>query len=110
VVSSSINNLVKFAKAQGINYKTLKVYNPWLRGTRLENPTRKKVYRNSVKWALSLIHAAELIFKNTTLLKEKKGQMIFGPFKLYFSSFDLSSFLSGRSAYSVSNFLASLKD
>lgn len=40
-VSSSINNLVTFAKRQGTNYKILKVYNPWLRGTKLENPSRK---------------------------------------------------------------------
>ena len=41
-VSRSIPNLVLFAKAQGINYKTLKIYNPWLRSIRLENPNQKK--------------------------------------------------------------------
>jgi membrane-bound lytic murein transglycosylase D len=34
--------LVAFAKAQGINYKTLKIYNPWLRSVRLLNPTHKR--------------------------------------------------------------------
>ena len=42
VVNRSIANLVTFAKAQGINYKTLKIYNPWLRSIRLENDSRKK--------------------------------------------------------------------
>ena len=41
-ISNSIGNLVKFAKAQGINYKTLKIYNPWLRSIRLENTNQKK--------------------------------------------------------------------
>lgn len=41
-VNRSIDNLVTFAKAQGVNYKTLKVYNPWLRSIRLENASRKK--------------------------------------------------------------------
>jgi membrane-bound lytic murein transglycosylase D len=42
VVTNSIDNLVAFAKAQGINYKTLKIYNPWLRSVRLLNPTHKR--------------------------------------------------------------------
>jgi hypothetical protein len=41
-VRRSIDNLVTFAKAQEVNYKILKIYNPWLRSIRLENPTRKK--------------------------------------------------------------------
>jgi hypothetical protein len=27
---------------QGINYKILKIHNPWLRATKLVNPTNKK--------------------------------------------------------------------
>lgn len=42
VVTNSIDNLVVFAKAQGVNYKTLKIYNPWLRSVRLLNPTQKR--------------------------------------------------------------------
>ena len=43
VVDSTINNLANFAIKQGVNYKTLKIFNPWLRDTKLENKT-KKVY------------------------------------------------------------------
>ena len=43
VVDSSITDLADFAKAQGINYKILKIHNPWLRDKKLLNPT-KKVY------------------------------------------------------------------
>lgn len=41
-IDSSITNLTKFAKSQGINYKELKIYNPWLRDQKLDNPTKKK--------------------------------------------------------------------
>ena len=43
VVDSTITDLADFAKAQGINYKILKIHNPWLRDKKLLNPT-KKVY------------------------------------------------------------------
>ncbi|NGY38462.1 lytic transglycosylase domain-containing protein [Flavobacterium sp. XN-5] len=42
VVDSTILDLADFAKAQGINYKILKIHNPWLRDRKLENPTYKK--------------------------------------------------------------------
>ena len=41
-VDSSINNLTGFAQSQGINYKILKIHNPWLRDKKLLNPTKKK--------------------------------------------------------------------
>jgi hypothetical protein len=41
-IDSSITNLVAFAKGQGINYKILKIHNPWLRSTKLMNPRNKK--------------------------------------------------------------------
>jgi hypothetical protein len=41
-VDSTINDLTNFAKSQGINYKILKIHNPWLRDKRLPNPTKKK--------------------------------------------------------------------
>jgi membrane-bound lytic murein transglycosylase D len=41
-VDSSVLDLADFAKAQGINYKILKIHNPWLRDKKLENPTNKK--------------------------------------------------------------------
>jgi membrane-bound lytic murein transglycosylase D len=43
LIDSSINNLANFALAQGINYKILKLLNPWLRSSSLNN-RGKKVY------------------------------------------------------------------
>ncbi len=41
-VDSSITDLATFAKSQGINYKILKIHNPWLRDKKLTNLNRKK--------------------------------------------------------------------
>lgn len=41
-VDSSITDLAVFAKKQGINYKILKIHNPWLRDKKLSNPAKKK--------------------------------------------------------------------
>lgn len=41
-VDSSITDLAGFAKSQGINYKILKIHNPWLRDKKLLNPNRKR--------------------------------------------------------------------
>ena len=41
-VDSSITDLAVFAKKQGINYKILKIHNPWLRDKKLSNATKKK--------------------------------------------------------------------
>lgn len=41
-VDSSISDLADFAKAQGINYKILKIHNPWLRDKMLDNSSGKK--------------------------------------------------------------------
>ncbi|RTY89210.1 lytic transglycosylase domain-containing protein [Flavobacterium sp. GSN2] len=41
-IDSSIADLADFAKGQGINYKILKIHNPWLRETKLINDTGKK--------------------------------------------------------------------
>jgi hypothetical protein len=38
---TTINDLVAFAKNHGITYKTLKLYNPWLRDIKLTNKDRK---------------------------------------------------------------------
>ncbi|MCL9807797.1 lytic transglycosylase domain-containing protein [Flavobacterium luminosum] len=40
-VDSTVTDLAKFSKIQGINYKTLKYHNPWLRDKKLDNPTKK---------------------------------------------------------------------
>ncbi len=40
-VKSSIADLAAFAIDKGINYKILKMFNPWLRDTFLKNPTKK---------------------------------------------------------------------
>lgn len=42
-IDSTINNLASFAIKQGINYKILKLHNPWLRDKKLPNPN-KKIY------------------------------------------------------------------
>ena len=41
-VDSTINDLASFAIAQGINYKILKIHNPWLRDKTLPNKAKKK--------------------------------------------------------------------
>lgn len=41
-VDSSIEDLAAFAKDQGINYKILKIHNPWLRDRKLTNTAGKK--------------------------------------------------------------------
>ncbi len=41
-VDSTIHNLTNFALAQGINYKMLKIFNPWLRANALTNVDKKK--------------------------------------------------------------------
>ncbi|MFV8327165.1 lytic transglycosylase domain-containing protein [Flavobacterium sp. ZS1P14] len=41
-IDSSITDLADFAKSQGINYKILKIHNPWLRETKLLNDAGKK--------------------------------------------------------------------
>ena len=42
IIDSSITDLAKFAKTQGVNYKILKIHNPWLRDKKLTNTSRKK--------------------------------------------------------------------
>ena len=41
-IDSTINDLPSFALSKGINYKILKLYNPWLRDKKLLNLTKKK--------------------------------------------------------------------
>ncbi|MEG8947562.1 lytic transglycosylase domain-containing protein [Rosettibacter firmus] len=41
IVKSSINNLANFAEKHGINYKVLKLLNPWLRDNYLPNKSNK---------------------------------------------------------------------
>jgi len=41
-VDSSVSDWADFAKAQGINYKILKIHNPWLRDKKLDNTIGKK--------------------------------------------------------------------
>ena len=42
VIDSSITDLAKFAKTQGVNYKILKIHNPWLRDKKLTVTTGRK--------------------------------------------------------------------
>ena len=46
-VKGSIKSWAEFAQSQGITYKTLKRFNPWLRKTDLNN-SRKKTYQISI--------------------------------------------------------------
>lgn len=41
-IDSSITDLASFALVHGINYKILKIHNPWLRDRKLVNPSKKK--------------------------------------------------------------------
>jgi hypothetical protein len=43
-VDTAIVNLADFAKDQNINYKELKILNPWLRENKLNNKSRKLYY------------------------------------------------------------------
>lgn len=42
VVDTAISDLPEFAEAQGVNYKILKIFNPWLRETHLNNKSGKR--------------------------------------------------------------------
>ncbi len=44
MVDSSVSNLVDFAGANNITFKTLKLFNPWLRQNTLTNPSRKEYF------------------------------------------------------------------
>lgn len=41
VVDTAITDMVKFAKDNGVTYKTLKIHNPWLKDPFLKNASRK---------------------------------------------------------------------
>ena len=41
-IDSTINNLADFAISQGINYKELKLHNPWLREIKLNNSSKRE--------------------------------------------------------------------
>lgn len=43
-VDYEIDDLVAFAKAKNISYKVLKIHNPWLRETKLNNKSKKTYY------------------------------------------------------------------
>ena len=42
VIDTSISDLARFAKTQGVNYKILKIHNPWLRDKKLTVTSGKK--------------------------------------------------------------------
>jgi hypothetical protein len=44
LVDRPVEDFAVFAKEQGINYKILKIHNPWLRDTYLKNASGKKYY------------------------------------------------------------------
>ena len=40
-VDTAITNIARFSKQLGVNYKTMKIYNPWLLQNHLNNKSRK---------------------------------------------------------------------
>jgi hypothetical protein len=42
ILDSSVTDFADYAASLGINYKTLKLFNPWLRDSSLKNKERKK--------------------------------------------------------------------
>ena len=60
-VDSTVSDFADFADAHGTNYKILKYLNPWLRDTKLANPSRKNYqilvpergYRRPDAWELN---------------------------------------------------------
>ena len=46
IVDSSVSDWASFAKGYGLNYKILKLYNPWLRESYLTNKNRKEYVIN----------------------------------------------------------------
>jgi membrane-bound lytic murein transglycosylase D len=42
IIDSTVHNLADFAIKEGISYKYLKLFNPWLRTNMLSNPSKKK--------------------------------------------------------------------
>ena len=40
-VDTAIANIARFSKQLGVNYKTMKIYNPWLLQNHLNNKSRK---------------------------------------------------------------------
>jgi hypothetical protein len=43
-VDTAVTDFVKFAERFGINYKVLKIHNPWLREPHLNNNSRKQYF------------------------------------------------------------------
>ena len=43
-VDTAVTDFVKFAETYGINYKVLKIHNPWLREAHLNNKSRKQYF------------------------------------------------------------------
>ena len=43
-VDTAITNIASFSKSMGINYKQLKIFNPWLLENHLNNKSRKQYY------------------------------------------------------------------
>jgi hypothetical protein len=57
ILDSTVTDFANYAASLGINYKTLKLYNPWLRDNYLNN-TKGKIYKIKVpkKGSIKLIN------------------------------------------------------
>ena len=75
VVDSSITDLTAFALNLGINYKILKLLNPWLRSSTLNNPDKKKYSIDLPKKGVNILEWAEAIEPDTTQLKEDSKKL-----------------------------------
>lgn len=69
-VDTSISNLTEWAESQGVNYKILKLYNPWLRRLSFPNKSMKHYsFQIPVGWVFKFS-------KQDTLKVEKKDSLI----------------------------------
>lgn len=70
-VSDRVDDFAEFAMANGINYKILKILNPWLRDTYITNPSRKEyVIKLPTDAKQGLIPFAEQKAVSDTLISE----------------------------------------
>ncbi len=75
MVDTPINNIAEFAKAQNVNYRIIKIHNPWLRKNYLTNKSSKKYKILVPDSGYYVIESLELDSQNT-LLSNDSNQII----------------------------------
>lgn len=63
-IDSTIHNLVDFAAKQGIDYRVIKLFNPWLISTKIFNPEKKKYFIEIPKGKINISDWEENYFSN----------------------------------------------